>query len=631
MSAEIVVIASDQELYNLTTKIIESEGYPIDVIHASLEKAVEKARILKQNGTKILVARGGTAAELIGAGLYLPIVQIPITEMDVVQLIADAKKTADRIAIIGFTNPLVKVAVEIGKILDIEIMEYTVTSEQDVDSKVQKAIADGAQTIMGAKLVTEYAAKYKANSVLLKTPERIVRDALNEAVKMLGEWYHQTESTMRQKTLLDAISRALISTDGAGHVDTFNSLADEWFNLSSDAKRESFQTFLKSTPLLNETAARTGEIITIGGERFVCNSKPYVVETRYMGSIIMFQRFSRFQEEDSRTRRNLGKSGLCAKYTFDDILTVDPHMVQCLETCKRYASLDSTVLIYGESGTGKEMIAQSLHNASNRADMPFVAINCAALPENLLESELFGYADGAFTGAKKGGKIGMIELAHRGTLFLDEIGEISLAMQTRLLRVLEERQLIRIGDDKVINVDVRIICATHRNLSDMVRRREFRSDFYYRINVLQIILPPLAQRPLDIGMLANCFLERISKKLLVPSARLSPEALKVLEAYAWPGNIRELRNVIERVTVNYYGREVSGQELLNLLEPYSPGEAAAPPPVKTATEHTSLHETEMAHILQVLRDCGGNKQAACRELGISYTTLWRKLKEVELP
>lgn len=623
MSAEIVVIASDQELYNLTTKIIESEGYDIDVIHASLEKAVEKARALKQNGTKILVARGGTAAELIGAGLYLPIVQIPITEMDVVQLIADAKKTADRIAIIGFTNPLVKVATEIGKILDIEIMEYTVTSEQDVDIKVQKAIADGAQTIMGAKLVTEYAAKYKANSVLLKTPERIVRDSLKEAVEMLAEWYRQAEANMRQKTLLDAISRALISTDASGLVNDYNSLADEWFNLSSAAKRESFQQLLKSTPLLNETVSKTGEIVTIGDERFVCNSEPYVVETRYMGSIIMFQRFSRFQEEDSQARRNLGKRGLHAKYTFDDILTQDPCMVRCIETCKRYAPLDSTVLVCGESGTGKEMVAQSLHNASKRADMPFVAINCAALPENLLESELFGYAEGAFTGAKKGGKIGVIEMAHRGTLFLDEIGEISLAMQTRLLRVLEERQLIRIGDDKVINVDVRIICATHRNLKEMVQSGAFRSDFFYRINVLQILLPSLAKRPMDIALLANHFLGRISQKLQVPAASLSPEAVRVLESYPWPGNIRELRNVIERVTVNYYGRKVSGGEIAELLETYSPSEETTP----IAHGHTSLKETEMAHIFQVLNKCGGNKQAACRELGISYATLWRKLKE----
>lgn len=623
MPTEIVVIASDRELYDLATKVIKSEGYSIDVIHASLEKAVEKARALKQHGTKILVARGGTAAELIGAGLYLPIVQIPITEMDVVQLIADAKKTADRIAIIGFTNPLVKVATEIGKILDIKIMEYTVTSEKDVDIKVQKAIADGAQTIMGAKLVTEYAAKYRVNSVLLKTPERIVRDALKEAVEMLSEWYRQTEANMRQKTLLDAISRALISTDAQGRVNDYNSLADEWFNLSSSAKRKSFQALLKTTPLLHETIAKTGEIMTVGDERFVCSSKPYVVETRYMGSIIMFQRFSRFQEEDSQARRNLGKRGLNAKYSFDDILTRDSSMVRCIETSKRYAPLDSTVLICGESGTGKELVAQSIHKASKRADMPFVAINCAALPENLLESELFGYVEGAFTGAKKGGKIGMIEMAHRGTLFLDEIGEISLAMQAQLLRVLEERQLIRIGDDKVISVDVRIICATNRNLQEMVQKGTFRSDFYYRINVLQILLPPLARRPMDIPLLANHFLGRISQKLQVPPAVLSPEAIRVLETYPWPGNIRELRNVIERVTAIYYGREVSGEELEELLVTYSPGETA--PPLNT--QYTTLKDTEMSHILQVLDKCGGNRQTACRELGISYTTLWRKLKE----
>lgn len=233
-----------------------------------------------------------------------------------------------------------------------------------------------------------------------------------------------------------------------------------------------------------------------------------------------------------------------AKYTFDDILSNDRSFVEIKDLAKKQAQSNASVLIIGESGTGKEMFAQAIHNISKGKNSPFIAVNCAAIPENLLESELFGYEDGAFTGAKKGGKPGYFEIAHNGTIFLDEIGEMKPILQARLLRVIEEREVIRIGGNKIIPIDVRILSATNKNLWQLVEKGEFRQDLFYRLYVLPIILPPLRKRPCDIFLLFDHL-----KKAIHANFILSPEAKEIIKTYPWYGNIRELRNCVEYLAV----------------------------------------------------------------------------------
>lgn len=236
-----------------------------------------------------------------------------------------------------------------------------------------------------------------------------------------------------------------------------------------------------------------------------------------------------------------GTKEICrAKYHFEDILGDSRAMTQCISIAKRMASSGSSLLIIGESGTGKEMFAQAIHNASPRKSHQFVALNCGAIPENLLESELFGYEEGAFTGAKKGGKLGMFELAHKGTLFLDEISEMHLTLQKRLLRVLQEREVMRLGGDCVIPVDVRIISATNRDLRTMVQEGGFREDLYYRLSVLPLSIPPLRKRPGDLELLSQFFRNRLNARFT-----LSESVLAAMEAHQWPGNVRELENYME--------------------------------------------------------------------------------------
>ncbi len=257
--------------------------------------------------------------------------------------------------------------------------------------------------------------------------------------------------------------------------------------------------------------------------------------------------------EQSQIRRPAAQRGHVARHSFDDILTRNPRMQQLKETARRMAASNSSIVIYGRSGTGKELFAQSIHNASPRREAPFIAINCASIPENLLESELFGYSEGAFTGAKKGGKRGYFELAHRGTLFLDEIGEMDLGLQARILRVLQEKEITRVGGDSVIRVDVRILSASNKRLLDLVRQNRFREDLYYRLNVLSLEIPPLRDRREDVPLLLRHFQEQLGAVF-----SLTPAAWEFLGQYPWPGNVRELGNFVERLS--YLGKPVLDRE-----------------------------------------------------------------------
>ena len=297
------------------------------------------------------------------------------------------------------------------------------------------------------------------------------------------------------------------------------------------------------------------------------------------------------------------------------------------------AGTNATVLIQGESGTGKELIAQAVHDNSPRHTGPFVAINCGAIPESLMESELFGYVEGAFTGTTRGGKMGLFELAHNGTLFLDEISEIPLNMQSKLLRVLQEHEVRRIGDDRVTAVDVRIISATNVNLHKLVAAKRFRQDLLYRLDVLKITIPPLRRRGEDVIELFHFFLKKFCWKNREALPEVAPDSLHLLREYPFAGNARELRNVVERAAVLRRNRDVLTSADLNRalhpedIEEVPPLLAATPAPFPPEAPQASGPDNEKDRLLAALRACGGNRTRAARELGMDRTTLWRKLQK----
>src|SRR5258705_5008937 len=340
-----------------------------------------------------------------------------------------------------------------------------------------------------------------------------------------------------------------------------------------------------------------------------------------------------------RSRPNHGQDLL-----YKDIVGASARMRRIFRLIAKVAPTDSTVLLLGESGTGKELLARSIHLQSRRAAGPFVPVNVAALPESLIESELFGYARGAFTGAQQD-RAGLVEEADHGTLFLDEIGDMPLATQVKLLRTLESNEVRRLGDTATGIVDLRVVAATHRTLEEEVRSGRFREDLYYRLRVVQIDVPPLRDRAEDVGLLASYFLTRVSERQGRTGLRFAPETVATLERYHYPGNVREMENAIEHAVTLSEGDTIMPVDLPIAfrtaglltrgdagLEP-RPDRVAESAPVVDSPDRDgwTLAEVEKEHILRILRRHQGNASAAARQLGISRTTLWRKLREYGLP
>lgn len=326
------------------------------------------------------------------------------------------------------------------------------------------------------------------------------------------------------------------------------------------------------------------------------------------------------RREVGRLRKEVHK-----EYSFHQIIGKSKPMQEVFDLIRRVSDSPTNVLITGESGTGKELVAKAIHYNSDRRDAPFVPVNCAAIPEQLLESELFGHMRGSFTDAKMD-KRGLFEEAQKGTLFLDEISELPLMLQAKLLRAIQEREIRRVGATKSIPVDVRIIAATNLNLVDEVKHKRFREDFYYRLNVIELRLPPLRERREDIPILVDAFLKKCAAARGRQVKGLSEPALAMLADYAWPGNVRELENVIERAVTLSHG-DMIGAEDLPIQVQGARGDRRI---LDEAAERTlPLHEVEKEYIVKILEKTGGNKYQAAHVLGIDRKTLYRKLAEIE--
>lgn len=431
----------------------------------------------------------------------------------------------------------------------------------------------------------------------------------------------------RESTILDSINEGVFTVDREWRVTAFNRAAERITGVSreqalgrpcSEVFRASIcewncalrQTIASGKPVLGATA----HIVNRQGERIPIRIGTALLENRageVVGGVETFQdltQVERLQKE------------LAARYSFEDIIGRSPAMARLFEILPQVAESSSTVLLEGASGTGKELFARAIHNLSPRAGKPFVAVNCAALPDALLESELFGFKAGAFTDAKRD-KLGRFALADGGTIFLDEIGDVSPAMQVRLLRVLQERVIEPLGGVKPVPVDVRVIAATNRNLAERVRAGEFREDLFYRVRVVQLNLPSLVQRREDIPLLVNHLVAKFNQLQGKDIAGVSEEVLARLMEHDYPGNVRELENIVEQAFVLCRGGMIELHHLPPELRPRThPGRVGGTP--------MSLDSIERLTIAETLRRHRGNRQLTARELGINPSTLYRKIRQL---
>ena len=414
-------------------------------------------------------------------------------------------------------------------------------------------IIDIGHRILDANTIIEIALKLEFEHILYykKIKEYLDTVATNDySLNKILEKATQSESQLG--ILMGILDIAIIGVDKDNFICSCNEGAEKILNRKSiNLIGNSACDILSCVPFgeVRETKQEIrSRLVTVNGEYVNLNITPVIKAENYMGAFAVLQRFKEEEQKQHELRRQLLNKGHKAKYTFDDILGESGAIKKIKEIAKKMAKTNSAVLITGESGTGKELFAHAVHNYSDRKDYPFVAVNCAAIPENLLESELFGYEEGAFTGAKKGGKIGLFEFAHMGTLFLDEIEGMSPALQIKLLRVIQEKEIMKIGGDKVINIDVRIIAATNEELRKLVKENKFRKDLYYRINTLPIMIPPLREREDDVYLLLEKFKTEIGADF-----KFTPKAKEAFKMYNWEGNIRELKNYVE--FFNFMGEE----------------------------------------------------------------------------
>lgn len=383
--------------------------------------------------------------------------------------------------------------------------------------------------------------------------------------------------------------------------------------------------------------AEIGDIQEIKGNHMIATRLPVVVNGEVVGAVgkVNFKDISDFNtmakkvtkmEKELEYYRDELKKERAGKYSFESIVGTSNGIMRVKNISKRAAKSDSTVLILGESGTGKELFAHAIHNLSTRANNPFIKVNCAAIPSELLESELFGYEEGAFTGAKKGGKLGKFELADKGSIFLDEIGDMDIKMQAKLLRVLQEKEIERVGASKTKRIDVRIIAATNKKLEDLVEEGKFREDLYYRLNVVTIQVPSLRERIADIKSLAKHLLNKLSHNMGIIVTNISDDAMHYLMNYRWPGNVRELENTLERA-LNLLDKETV-IEVHHLPRKITENNDVASTDIEGFKSAIERLEKDM--IVNCLKVVDGNKKEAAKRLGISRTSLYQKMEKFGL-
>lgn len=485
-----------------------------------------------------------------------------------------------------------------------------------------------------------------------------IKAAIRQALNIISHMKQQTERTKMIENIIDYSFEALLQINTQGEITYFNAqmqaildkrpeeiYGHQLWEFVPELARSDIQR------VIEERVNLYGNVIEIReNELAIVNLIPDIRNGAIVGAILALYEKEKIDSLDVKLNQKKYGKGLFARYHFEDILGESSEMETCRFRARQFARHHANILILGETGTGKELFAQSIHNYSMRREQPFVAINCGALPENLLESELFGYVGGAFTGANSKGKKGLIELADKGTIFLDEIGEMSLSGQVRLLRVIEERMITRIGDDRQIPIDVRIIAATNRNLYKEVKTGKFREDLYYRLNVLTLVIPPLRERGCDIELLAISFLEKYGRQN-DKVVKLTEDGMEVMRKYAWPGNIRQLRNFCERLVIISDRQNLDGALLMTQLRDVYQEEnmlldinASAVgneeqrskyivENAKTNGVHvetiSGIQKKEL-EIREALNMFEGNKRKTAEYLGVSYATLWRKIKKYDI-
>lgn len=622
-----------------------AQGVQLVVRLATMEDALPVARDLLDNGTDVILGGGGTG-RLLRQQLRRPAVTISRTHLDIIRALRKVGPAARYIAITSYCEATEGLDV-LSEMMGVRLRPVVFSSSQELTESIARAVDDGVDCVVGGGVCVDIAGALGCRGFVVTPGPRAIQQAFDEAHNIAESQYRDRKQAAWLSGALDSLHEGIIGVDRNGEILISNAKAAEFLGATPDNRRTVYGDFLESARMgsvLKSGNAIPDSISTFGECSIVSNIRPIRINNEVEGALAAFRPAAYLRSMGDKLRRYDKSRGFAAKYTFADLTGNSESMRALRQRAERFAQTDVNIFIQGETGAGKELLAHAVHTAGPRSNEPFVAVNCAALPDSLLESELFGYEEGAFTGARKGGKEGLFLLANRGSIFLDEIADISPLLQVRLLRVLESQEILQVGGVRVIPISVRVLSSTWKNLAQEVREGRFRADLYYRLNTLSLHLPPLRDRPKDIPAICTVLLRRSGLAPEIFSAR----GHEMLAAYPWPGNIRELDALVRRYALLNLRGEPDDMLLAELLQELadtsgsmlggpqtqvygaqpssSPASGIQGEFVREMSLKRQVERYERELIRQAVLRNGQSKKLAARQLDISENTLWRKLK-----
>ena len=618
------------------------------LIREGYGSAVTALQAYVDAGSVDVVLAAGSNGAYLRDHLSVPVVMVKVNGFDVLSAITRATTVWPNEPIgLVLHETISHELADLSGWLSVGLKQRAYRSVDEVRTAVRDLAAEGCRVIIGPGMACDLAQQEGLESVFLYSLGA-VEEAFERSVELARVSRQKESKRVRLNTIVAHLRDGVAAFDDAGQLEAVNPAMLELLGLDRD-RDVSAQLARTVGPWLRKALQGDGpldeRIEQIGERSLIVNCVPIVEQGARSGVVVTVQDALVAQRIDRSLRTSQRPRHLVARHRLDDLIGESAALERVRRLARAGAAHDVTVLLTGESGTGKELVAQGIHNASPRRGNPFVAFNCAALPEGLIESELFGHEEGAFTGARRGGKPGLFEMAHTGTIFLDEIGEMPPALQSRLLRVLQEREVMKLGSGRATPIDVRVIAATHRDLHALVDEGGFRADLYFRLNLLQIELPPLRERREDVPQLARHLLSRSALQYGLSEAaveRVLAFLAPLFACYAWPGNVRELENLLTRAAI-YPGGAAgeAGEDWQAVFPEFGRMEQAEAGKASisgsgisgsngsnaTAEAAPARSSPTREDVLNALERAGGNRAAASRALGIGRTTLWRLMKD----
>jgi transcriptional regulator with PAS, ATPase and Fis domain len=620
----IAFIAPHERISIAAQSIVAASNYPAKVYLGDLHQGVKAARQALAEGAKIIISRGGTA-RLIRQELGVEVIEVEASVQRTLAYVYKETSEETRIAVAGF-EPLINLVAPVCEVLGRTYRSFELKERASFQAQMDRIGRWNPDVVIGDAIAYHWAQARGLDAYLIESSMETLLDAFERAMLVYNNLCRYILAEEKLATVLNCSREGAILINRDGIIEEINRQGCDILSQSREeligARLSDYFDSAELSKAFRKFQTARNIIVNYRDDKLALDHITVSADDQAgSSSVVLFQPVQKIQDAGNVIRRKLADSGFYAKYTFDDIVFSCDRMRRLVAVARQYSETDSNIMIVGETGTGKELFAQSIHNAGPLSGGPFVAVNCAALPGALLESELFGYAPGAFTGASRAGKIGLFELAHEGTLFLDELTEMDFFLQSKLLRALQTQEIMRVGGNKIIPIKLRIIATTNKKPLEEIQAGRLRADLFYRLNTLDLKIPPLRERENDPERLFSLFLTRKCERRGIPVPSVPDKILAVLRSYSWPGNVRELENLAEKYTT------------LHTLSPFDMplvGEAGDFTPAVGEDDDApdaTLEEFIAARVGKVFRMENGNVSRTAQRLGIDRNTVKRWLEK----